>query len=287
MDNLEFPPRMYTLGQEPVAGRSIAYYSDNSKLFPALKKALKADEWEELKNSSVGVFLKFHEMDFGWASRLVHYILTLQLDCKKKYELWSLVGVQPARFSLHEFEVITGLNCEYVKNLENPLVEVTDAMRAFWWKMGVHFDRGPSVEELTAACQKCGTWSRVDRLRLGYLAIYAGFIQAPRSSSPTRSSLARLVMDLDAFKAYPWGRVAFKFLMDSVKGADLAKSYAIEGFVQVLQIWVYWCLPEFAAGFGEPIEGSPTPPLLAFSGCRGKRYLKESILKQVCFICFF
>ncbi|XP_056843089.1 uncharacterized protein LOC130495668 [Raphanus sativus] len=210
MDNLDFPPRMYTVGQEPVPGKSIAYYSDNSKLFTALKQVLNEDEWEELKNSTVGVFLNY------------------QLDCKKKYELWSLVGVRPARFSLHEFEEITGLNCKYVKNLENPLVEVTDEMRAFWGKMGVHFDRGPR-----------------------YLAIYAGFIQAPRSSSPTCASLARLVMDLEDFKAYLWGRVAFKFLMDSVK-----------------------------AGFGDPIEGTPTPPLLAYSGNRGKRYLKENIVKQ-------
>ncbi|CAN6865449.1 unnamed protein product [Brassica oleracea] len=280
MDKLDFPQRLYSVGQEPFPNKSIAYYSDDSKLFPALKEALEADEWEELKNSRVGVFLKFHEMKFGWASRLVHYILCFQLDCKKKFELWSLVGVEPLRFSLHEFEEITGLNCEYVKNLENPLVEVTTDMKAFWAQMGVNFDRGPSIDELTTACQMCRTWSRDDRLRLGYLAIYAGFIEAARTSSPTRASLTRLVMDLDAFEDYPWGRVAFKFLMESVKGVDLTKTYAIEGFVQVLQVWVYCCLPEFGAGFGHPIEGSPTPPLLAFLGGKGKRRLQENMLKQ-------
>ncbi|XP_033134260.1 uncharacterized protein LOC117127724 [Brassica rapa] len=221
MDKLDFPQRLYSVGQEPFPNKSIAYYSNDSKLFPALKEALEADEWEELKNS--------------------------RLDCKKKFELWSLVGVEPLRFSLHEFEEITGLNCEYVKNLENPLVE---------------------------------NMSRDDRLRLGYLAIYAGFIEARRTSSPTRASLARLVMDLDAFEDYPWGRVAFKFLMESVKGVDLTKTYAIEGFVQVLQVWVYCCLPEFGAGYGLPIEGSPTPPLLAFLGAKGQRRLQENILKQ-------
>ncbi|CAN7135472.1 unnamed protein product [Brassica rapa subsp. narinosa] len=280
MDKLDFPQRLYSVGQEPFPNKSIAYYSNDSKLFPALKEALEADEWEELKNSRVGVFLKFHEMKFGWASRLVHYILCFQLDCKKKFELWSLVGAEPLRFSLHEFEEITGLNCEYVKNLENPLVEVTADMKAFWAQMGVNFDRGPSIDELTAACQMCRTWSRDDRLRLGYLAIYAGFIEARRTSSPTRASLARLVMDLDAFEDYPWGRVAFKFLMESVKGVDLTKTYAIEGFVQVLQVWVYCCLPEFGAGYGLPIEGSPTPPLLAFLGAKGQRRLQENILKQ-------
>ncbi|CAN6822369.1 unnamed protein product [Brassica oleracea] len=169
MDKLDFPQRLYSVGQEPFPNKSIAYYSDDSKLFPALKEALEADEWEELKNSRVGVFLKFHEMKFGWASRL-----------------------------------ITGLNCEYVKNLENPLVEVTTDMKAFWAQMGVNFDRGPSIDELTTACQMCRTWSRDDRLRLGYLAIYAGFIEAARTSPPTRASLTRLVMDLDAFEDYPW-----------------------------------------------------------------------------------
>ncbi|XP_013614002.1 PREDICTED: uncharacterized protein LOC106320178, partial [Brassica oleracea var. oleracea] len=145
---------------------------------------------------------------------------------------------------------------------------------------GSEFRPEPSIDELTAACQMYRTWSRDDRLRLGYLAIYAGFIEAARTSSPTRASLTRLVMDLDAFEDYPWGRVAFKFLMESVKGVDLTKTYAIEGFVQVLQVWVYCCLPEFGAGFGHPIEGSPTPPLLAFLGGKGKRRLQENMLKQ-------
>ncbi|XP_013639735.1 PREDICTED: uncharacterized protein LOC106345002 [Brassica oleracea var. oleracea] len=153
-------------------------------------------------------------------------------------------------------------------------------MKASWAQMGVNFDRGPSIDELTTACQMCRTWSRDDRLRLGYLAIYAGFIEAARTSSPTRASLTRLVMDLDAFEDYPWGRVAFKFLMESVKGVDLTKTYAIEGFVPVLQVWVYCCLPEFGAGFGHPIEGSPTPPLLSFLGGKGKGRLQENMLKH-------
>ncbi|CAN7076974.1 unnamed protein product [Brassica oleracea var. botrytis] len=127
-------------------------------------------------------------------------------------------------------------------------------MKAFWAQMGVNFDRGPSIDELTTV--------------------------SARTSSPTRASLTRLVMDLDAFEDYLWGRVAFKFLMESVKGVDLTKTYAIEGFVQVLQVWVYCCLPEFGAGFGHPIEGSPTPPLLAFLGGKGKRRLQENMLKQ-------
>ena len=60
-------------------------------------------------------------------------------------------------------------------------------------------------------------------------------------------------MDLEEFETYPWGRLAFKFLMDSVKCKDLTKTYTVDGFIQVLQVWVYFTLPEFAASFGKPI----------------------------------
>ncbi|KAG2250480.1 hypothetical protein Bca52824_080616 [Brassica carinata] len=41
------------------------------------------------QESSLGVFIKFKEQGFGWASRLVHYMLSFKLDIKKKYEMWS------------------------------------------------------------------------------------------------------------------------------------------------------------------------------------------------------
>ncbi|WZZ80911.1 hypothetical protein YC2023_101483 [Brassica napus] len=95
MDLPELPLRIRTLGEEPPAGKSISYHADDSKLFTALWKALHADEYEELKESKLGVFIKFKELNFGWVSRLVHYMLGFQLDIKKKFELWSLVGPQP------------------------------------------------------------------------------------------------------------------------------------------------------------------------------------------------
>jgi len=151
MDLPELPPRMFTLGEEPDAIRSISYHSDDTKLFKALCDCLTADEYEDLKASKLGVFIKFKELDFGWTSRLVHFMLSFQLDIKKKFELWSLVVSQPVRFSLIEFEHLTGLNCDYIKDLENPRCEVTKEMAAFWEKMGVDLDTGPSIEHFTDA----------------------------------------------------------------------------------------------------------------------------------------
>ncbi|KAF8108650.1 hypothetical protein N665_0105s0003 [Sinapis alba] len=232
MDSLELPKRIFTLREESFPIKSIAYNTDDYKLFSVVRDALHDDEYEELKESRLGVFLKFKEMDFGWASRLVHYMLFFQLNIKKKYELWSLVCEDPVRFSLIEFEQLTGLNCEYIEHLENPRCEVTNEMACFWERIGVSVDVGPSSEQIIIALKRCQEWSRDDRMRLGYLAIFFGFIEGRKYSSATRASLARLVMDLEKFENYPWGRVAFK---ESLTKQTVSTVVGIQGW-QITQI---------------------------------------------------
>ncbi|KAF8082115.1 hypothetical protein N665_0847s0015 [Sinapis alba] len=243
MDSLELPKRIFTLGEEPFPIKSIAYHTNDSKLFSAVKNALHDDEYEELKESRLGVFLKFKEMDFGWASWLVHYMLCFQLNIKKKYELWSLVGADPVRFSLIEFEQLIGLNCEYIEHLENPRCEVTNEMASFWERIGVSVDAGPSSEQIIRALKRCQEWSRDDRMRLGYLAIFSGFIE---------------------------GR----------KAKDFTKSYTVDGFIQVLQVWIYHALPELGANYGNPLPNRPSPPLMAFKGGKGRKCFKDAISRQ-------
>nr|VDD23367.1 unnamed protein product [Brassica rapa] len=225
MDLPELPPRMFTLGEEPDAIMSISYHSDDTKLFKALCDCLTADEYEDLKASKLGVFIKFKELDFGWTSRL---------------------------FSLIEFEHLTGLNCDYIKDLENPRCEVTTEMAAFWEKMRVDLDTGPR------------------------------YIEGKKFSSATSASLARLVMDLEKFENYPWGRVAFKVLMDSLKAKDLTQTgYTVDGFIQVLQVWAYYAMPELGANYGSPIPNRPSPLLLAYKGGkRQRKCFKAAINKQ-------
>ncbi|CAF1982915.1 unnamed protein product [Brassica napus] len=127
-----------------------------SKLHTALREALTDDEFEEFKDSSLGVFIKFKEQGFGWASRLVHYMLSFKLDIKKKYEMWSLVGPEPLRFSLLEFENLTGLNCEYIEDLETPKCDVTQEMVSFRGMLGVHLEAGPTTDQIIAALKRCG-----------------------------------------------------------------------------------------------------------------------------------
>ncbi|CAN6842891.1 unnamed protein product [Brassica oleracea] len=120
-------------------------------------------------------------------------MLGFQLDIKKKYELWSLVGPQPVRFSLLEFENLTGLNCEYIEDLERPHCVVTKELTSFWEMLGVHVEAGPSTQEIIAAFERCEGWSRDDRNRLAYLAIFTGYIEGRKYSTPTRTRVITFV----------------------------------------------------------------------------------------------
>ncbi|XP_056861976.1 uncharacterized protein LOC130509804 [Raphanus sativus] len=172
-------------------------------------------------------------------------MLGFQLDIKKKYELWCLVGPEPLRFSLIDFEKLTGLNCEYIEDFESPYCPVTPEMSAFWAKLGVNINDGPSTDQIISALKRCKEWSRDDRKRLAYLAIFAGYIEGKKVTTSTRASC-----------------------------------YTIDGFVQAFQSWVYTALPELGAGYGNPVGGEPAVPLLAYSGGKGRRWFQQAICSQ-------
>ncbi|KAG5384616.1 hypothetical protein IGI04_036086 [Brassica rapa subsp. trilocularis] len=147
--------------------------------------------------------------------------------------------------------------------------------------LGVHVEAGPSTEEIIAALGRCKGWSRDDRKRLAYLAIFTGYIEGRKYSTPTWVSLARLVMELERFENYPWGRVAFKVLMDSVKGKDISGCYTVNGFAQALQVWVYTALPELGATYGRPLPNNPSPPILAYKVFQLEDFPEDLIISRL------
>nr|VDC97012.1 unnamed protein product [Brassica oleracea] len=98
--------------------------------------------------------------------------------------------------SLLEFENLTGLNCKYIEDLERPHCVVTKELTSLWGMLGVRVEAGPSTQEIIAAFERCEGWSWDDRKRLAYLAIFTGYIEGRKYLTPTRVSLARLVMKL-------------------------------------------------------------------------------------------
>ncbi|EOA14539.1 hypothetical protein CARUB_v10027771mg [Capsella rubella] len=149
-----------------------------------------------------------------------------QLAIERRYEIWALIEGSPIRFSLNEYEDITCLNCGLI--VEEDAVEVD--YREFWDEINVDGKVGLNW-----------TWSAEKRKKIGLLfVVHVGIFGISRSS---RNSLgyAKIVMDTGAFERFPWGRVGFKELIQSIKVVSCENnSYAIHGCVHVEVRHVTW-----------------------------------------------
>ncbi|ESQ38717.1 hypothetical protein EUTSA_v10029525mg [Eutrema salsugineum] len=250
-----YPPLLFSEGKAPSQLRSMNHncYLSNLKM-------------DTLKTSSVGVIAKLKEVDYTWCAGVVHYLLTHQLVIEKPYEIWTLIDSQPIRFSLHEFEEITGLNCAPFQDKENWDVD----HKELWAEMNVSTGNGPSLKELQVVLDRCKDWSFEKRRMVGWLSLF----RIPLDK-------AKRVLDADVFESYPRGRVAFRSLIESIKVITygVKKSYTMHGCVHVLLIWAY----ETIEGLGERYGNeriSHEVPLLCWGGSRARFKFEDFILED-------
>ncbi|KAJ4894609.1 ULP_PROTEASE domain-containing protein [Raphanus sativus] len=220
VNTMEFPRSLFSDETRPDPSNSINY-SSTFKTVKAVKDVVSADVWEYVENSPLGVIIKYVNLKFAWTSILVHYILSRQLYCKKRHELWFLIEEQPALFSLFEFEDITGLNCDPIPDAM--VVEDVEESNRFWALFKLRRPRStPSAEDILELCRSpdvCRSWSRGDQIRLCYLAILTGGLLALDRREAIPPAKAKLLMDLETFEQYPWGRVSFVELVHQIKTA--------------------------------------------------------------------
>ncbi|KAG7528434.1 hypothetical protein ISN45_Un144g000010, partial [Arabidopsis thaliana x Arabidopsis arenosa] len=90
---------------------------------------------------------------------------------------------------------------------------------------------------------------------------------------------AKRVLDAEAFERFPWGRLGFKELIESIKVLKYDRtSYAIHGCPHVLNIWAFESIPHHGKSYGNKVpddgdgnedEDEPEPvPLLQWNGGR-------------------
>ncbi|XP_056846114.1 lysine-specific demethylase JMJ29-like [Raphanus sativus] len=130
---LGFPSRLYSLGCEPECEKSLNYHSKIA-LLGEVEKAVGEVVWSRICNSPLGVIARFAKNDFNWSSKIVKMLLGKQLVCNKKYEIWCLFGSTTARFSLSEFENITGLNCAPLPDKNDKEIDVGEGVHKNLWK---------------------------------------------------------------------------------------------------------------------------------------------------------
>ncbi|XP_023638196.1 uncharacterized protein LOC17884819 [Capsella rubella] len=274
-----YPPLLYPPGKSPLLKRSV-HHNCTLASFGYMKDCIGEDVYIDIwDHTQVGVLLSLADSDYVWWAKLVHYILTRQLAIERRYEIWSLIEGCLIRFSLNEYEDISGLNCQPI--VEDDIVEVDH--REFWAELKVDSGVGPNWTELDEALKNCRTWSPQKRKMLGLLfVVHVGILGLPRGSR-IPLEYAKRVLDFAAFDRFPWGRVGFKELIQSIKVLSVKKeSCAIHGCVHVLMIWAYECLKNLGKTYGNKkkldedlANADDLPPLLMWSGKRPRIDIAE------------
>lgn len=152
--------------------------------------------------------------------------------------------------------------------------------------MGVSPAHGPMLSELRLLLPRVSDWPFEKRRMFGLLCVLSVGIFGISPGSRIPLEAANTVLDAEAFERYPWGRVGFSSLVNSIKivSYEGRKKYTLRGCVHALLIWVYESIPGIGHEYGNHIQGNQVP-LLSWLGSRcriqwGQFYEKEKKVHQ-------
>ncbi|XP_010458616.1 PREDICTED: uncharacterized protein LOC104739847 [Camelina sativa] len=277
-----YPPRLYPEGKSSLQRRSMHNNCTLSN-FGFMKECIGEDMYTKIKEKSqVGVILELADSDYVWWPKLVHYILTRQLAIERSYEMWALIEGSPIRFSLYEYEDITSLKCDMIDNENKVDVDHTQ----FWAELKVDVGVGPNWFELDEAMKNHRTLLPQIRKRIGLLfVLHVGILGLSR---PSRIPLeyAKRMLDIEVFERFPWGRVGFKELNQSIKIVSFENdTYAIHGCVHVLIVWALESLVNFGKKYGrkriiDDDDVEVVVPLLCWGGGRPRISVEATLVAE-------
>lgn len=114
---------------------------------------------------------------------------------------------------------------------------------------------------------------------LGLLCILHMGIHGLHHNSRLPLESAKRVFKDEDIQNYPWGRVAFQYLIDGVKVVQYeGNSYTVNGCVHALLFWAYESVKVFGERFGK-IRDMNEVPFLRWGGVRTRSSL-ESVISQ-------
>ncbi|ESQ56226.1 hypothetical protein EUTSA_v10027085mg, partial [Eutrema salsugineum] len=155
----------------------------------------------------------------------------------------------------------------------------------FWSKL-LRSKRGITLANIEAEyLGRVNKWTREDRLRLVYLYVIASLVMAKSNKTINiPKEYIILVMDLEKLRKYPWGRVAFDFLVESIKKVRVkltqSTGYALNGFSIAFQIWIMEAIPVL----GHMLSSRLDDVIAGVARCskwNGISYVKISDIKHI------
>lgn len=239
----QLPERIFAIGEEPTGVRVTPYHKACG--IRQILSALDSEEVEQIRRSPFGKLVEIAEKP-SFSGRFGRYLISRQLKVSKKHEAWFLFAGKPIRFSLREFALVTGLNCQKLPKRCKKRSKNFMAEKPYWGELFGSMKEVP-VSTVVKMLKRKTVTDKELRLKYAYLALLSSVILPTTHNPRISQDHAERMKDLDAFFAYPWGRCSFDMLMSSIKErkeVSLSQNtIALKGFVLSLQLVMIECVP--------------------------------------------
>ncbi|CAG7901563.1 unnamed protein product [Brassica rapa] len=237
------PDMMFAAGEEPIGVRVLSYQS--SSALKQIFNALDEGELDIIRRSSFGKLIEIADKPV-FSGRFARYMLSRQLKTKKKHEAWFRFAGKPVRFSLLEFAIVTGLPCGQFPPKSKMMLKETITEQPYWPSLFGKVDTVTVSSVIKMLYRKTVKDTEI-RIKYACLALLESVLLPTSLKMKISRDHVEAIKDLDAFFAYPWGRVAFDMLMGSIKERDeialSQNTIAIKGFVLALQLVMVEAVP--------------------------------------------
>ncbi|CAA7057328.1 unnamed protein product [Microthlaspi erraticum] len=212
------------------------------------------EAFERIRNSRFGKLWDFPASRCPISCKLIHALLCRQLLSKKRYEMWTVFGGQPMRFSLAEFASVIGLHCgEYPEGYDPDWYPPTTKGPDKWWKKFIGNDSRRTLGDISKSLRNGEVEDSEQKLRLCLILLVDGVLCVSSQVHRPTPKYVAMLEDIDAFLEFPWGRESFiKTIatMGPLVGKEedpvgtLVKnlgqeSFRLLGFPLALQVWAF------------------------------------------------
>ncbi|XP_020884365.1 uncharacterized protein LOC110229196 [Arabidopsis lyrata subsp. lyrata] len=250
MAELELPSRLFADREEPAGDRVNMYFKLNT--IKAVLKALTPEELDTIR-PCFGKLLDVYSKPV-FSGKLAHFLLTRQLNVVKRHEIWVVFAGKPVRFSLREFGLVTGLNCQPLPALDRALTKCPPGVTPYWFTLfgGEECFTG---EMLLGKLRRPKALSSEVRVKYACLLLVDGFLCRRSFHMKIPKEHVEMIHDLDVFLKYPWGRYSFDMTMQCIKSRSLNQlaqaTVAIQGFIHALGLVLVEAVPAVLSAVGE------------------------------------
>ncbi|KAM6562747.1 hypothetical protein CsatB_022745 [Cannabis sativa] len=227
-----------------------AFSTATFQVIENIKSCLSDVQLEMFSKTCFGHFLNLP--DFKVQPQVFHGLLLREVQQPNDAELWVMIRGVRLRFSIEEFALITGLDCEGDCSVLDFKQEVNSLCERYW----------PTSSSITKeSVRECFTtkrWGDSDEDAVKLVVLY--FVEWFLLSGTKHKNVPKSILDVvdsGRYNEFAWGRSSFELTISSwkgkldswVEGVRKARSsgkrpsvfYTLIGCPHVLQVWFYEC----------------------------------------------